>query len=132
MRSSRAAGRLRLWRLEHLHPGGSALCVGQHGGASSTANHVEVKGGLVGGGESAVECVGQHGLALCAVLRVAGATGTAGLFATELAEVWHLDHLPFYTVQKPCKFPPTAADAAFYRSFGNAENLGYLFVIHIL
>jgi len=41
-------------------------------------------------------------------------------------------YLSFYTLQKPCKFPATATDAAFYRSFGDAENLGYLFVIHIL
>ena len=39
--------------------------------------------------------------------------------------------MSFYTLQKPCKFPATAADAAFYGSFGNAKNLGYLFVIHI-
>ena len=43
-----------------------------------------------------------------------------------------LNHLPFYTLQKLCQFPATATDAAFYRTFGNAENLGYLFVIHIL
>jgi hypothetical protein len=40
--------------------------------------------------------------------------------------------LTFYTLQKPCEFPATATDAAFDGSFGNAENLGYLFVIHIL
>jgi hypothetical protein len=34
-------------------------------------------------------------------------------------------------LQKPCKFPPAATDAAFYRSFRYAENLRYLFVIHI-
>ena len=54
--------------LEHRHPGGSALGVGEHGGAAGAADHVEVEGGLVGGGESAVECVGEHGLALCAVI----------------------------------------------------------------
>src|SRR3984885_2972517 len=41
-------------------------------------------------------------------------------------------YLSFYTLQKPCKFPAAATDAAFYRSFGNAKNLRYLFVIHIL
>ncbi len=40
--------------------------------------------------------------------------------------------MSFYTLQKPCKFPAAATDAAFYGSFGNPENLGYLFVIHIL
>jgi hypothetical protein len=35
-------------------------------------------------------------------------------------------------LQKPGKFPATAANAAFYRSFGYSENLRYLFVIHIL
>jgi hypothetical protein len=34
-------------------------------------------------------------------------------------------------LQKPCKFPAAAADAAFDRSFGDPENLRYLFVIHI-
>jgi hypothetical protein len=34
-------------------------------------------------------------------------------------------------LQKPGKFPAAAADAAFYRSFGDPENLRYLFVIHI-
>jgi hypothetical protein len=34
-------------------------------------------------------------------------------------------------LQKPCKFPAAAADAAFDGSLGDAENLGYLFVIHI-
>jgi hypothetical protein len=34
-------------------------------------------------------------------------------------------------MQKPCKFPAAATDAAFDRSLGDAENLGYLFVIHI-
>jgi hypothetical protein len=43
-----------------------------------------------------------------------------------------LNHLPFYTFQKPCKFPPATADTAFYRAFGDSENLRYLFVIHIL
>ena len=73
MRSSRVRG-LGPGRLEHLHPGGSALGIGEHGGAAGAADHVEVEGGLVGGGECAVECVGEHGLALCAVAGVAGAT----------------------------------------------------------
>jgi hypothetical protein len=34
-------------------------------------------------------------------------------------------------LQKPCKFPPAAADAAFYCSFRYPEDLRYLFVIHI-
>jgi hypothetical protein len=53
-------------------------------------------------------------------------------FYTYIAYLFlHLYSLSFYTLQKPCKFPAAAADAAFHGSFGNAENLGYLFVIHI-
>ena len=54
--------------LQHRHPGGSALSVGEHGGATGAADHVEVESGLVGGGESAIEGVGEHGLTLCAVI----------------------------------------------------------------
>jgi hypothetical protein len=53
---------------------------------------VEVEGGLVSGGESAVERVGEHCFALRAVLRVAA---LAGLYATELVEVCHCHHLSF-------------------------------------
>jgi hypothetical protein len=35
-------------------------------------------------------------------------------------------------LQKPCEFPAAATNAAFYGTFGDSENLGYLFVIHIL
>ena len=89
---------------------------------------MEVEGGLVCGGESAVERVGEHRLALRAVLRIAALTGPA---LPNWLKSLTLHHLPFYTLQKPCKFPPAAADAAFYGSFGDAEDLRYLFVIHI-
>jgi hypothetical protein len=60
---------------------------------------VKVKGGLVGWGEGAVNCVHEHRFALGAVLRVAGLNG---LLASELAVVLlvvcHLNHLPFYTL----------------------------------
>src|SRR5580704_8718072 len=42
-----------------------------------------------------------------------------------------LNHLPFYTLQKPCKFPAAATDAAFDGALRNAEHLGDLFVIHV-
>ena len=83
-------GRLGPGRFEHLHPGGSALGVGEHGGATGATDHVEVEGGLIRGGESAVERVGEHRFTLCAVLRIAA---LAGLYAAELVEVCHFNHL---------------------------------------
>src|ERR1700722_15593268 len=115
-------------RLQHLHPGGSAPSVGKHRAATFAANHMKVKGCLIGGGECAVECVGEHRLTLGAMFRVCR---LRGFRAAELVDVRHLNHLPFYTLQKPCKFPTTATDAAFYSSFRNAEHLGDLFIIHV-
>ena len=98
--------------------------------------------------ERAVKRVGQHRLALSAVSSV---PRLGRLRATELVELCHLHHLPFYqlrcccflivlsvflsslyTLQKPRKFPATATDAAFHRSLGNPENLCDLLVIHVL
>src|ERR1700722_5586234 len=42
-----------------------------------------------------------------------------------------LNHLPFYTLQKPCKFPAAATDAAFDGALRDAQHLGDLFVIHV-
>ena len=89
---------------------------------------MKVKGCLIGGRECAVECVGEHRLTLGAMFRVCR---LRGFRAAELVDVRHLNHLPFYTLQKPCKFPTTATDAAFYSSFRNAEHLGDLFIIHV-
>ena len=77
-------------RFKHLHPRGAALGVGEHGGAAGATNHVEVESGLIGGRESAVERVQEHGFTLSAVLRV---VALAGLYASELIEVRHLNHL---------------------------------------
>jgi hypothetical protein len=88
-----SGGRLGAGILQHLHPGGSALGVGEHGGAGGATGEVEVEGDLVRGRESSVECVGEHRLTLGAVLRVAGTSRSTGSFAAELIEVCHLDHL---------------------------------------
>ena len=82
-------GRLGPGRLQHLHPGGAALSVRQHGGATGASSHVEIKGGLLRGREGAVECVGEHSFTLGAVLRVTGSARGAGLLAAELVEVCH-------------------------------------------
>ena len=50
---------------------------------------MKVEGGLIGGGEGAVECVGEHRFTLRAVLRVAWSTQIPGLRAAELVEVCH-------------------------------------------
>jgi hypothetical protein len=88
-------GRLRPGRSQHLHPGRSALSVGQHGGAGGAADHVEIEGGLVCRREGAVERVGEHCLALGAVLWI---TRKIGFRAAELVDVRHLNHLPWYTL----------------------------------
>jgi hypothetical protein len=84
---------------EHLQPGGSTLGIGHHAAAGDATEKMEIEGGLIGGGESAVERVREHSLALGAVLGVAR---LGGLGAAELIEVllvgWHLNHLPFYTL----------------------------------
>ena len=59
------------------------------------------------------------------------ATFTTSLSIDVLPGSVSLFCLTFYTLQKSCKFPPAAADAAFHRSFGDPENLRYFFVIHI-
>jgi hypothetical protein len=53
---------------------------------------MEIEGRLIGGGEGAVECVGEHRFTLRTVLRIAA---LAGLYAAELVEVCHLHHLSF-------------------------------------
>ena len=53
---------------------------------------MQIEGGLIRGGERAVERVGQHRLALGAVL---GSPDLRGLRAAELVEVCHLHHLSF-------------------------------------
>lgn len=82
-------------RSQHLHPGRSALGVGQHLGAGDAADHVEIEGSLIFRREGAVQCVGEHRLALGAVLWI---TGKTGFCAAELVEVRHLNHLPLYTL----------------------------------
>ena len=101
-------------------------------------SHVDVEDGLVGGGERAVERVGEHSLALGAVAAVSGLLAAwrdfvpeLGSLGAELSAVRHLNHLPFYTLQKPCKFPAAAADAAFDGALRDAENLRNIFVVHI-
>ena len=91
-------GRLGPGGLQHLHPGGSALGVGHHGGAVGATDEVEVEGGLVGGGEGAVERVGEHRLTLGAVLRVAAAV--PGFALPNWLKSAHscTNHLPFYTL----------------------------------
>jgi hypothetical protein len=90
-----SGGWLRPGRLQHLHPGGSALGVGQHGAATGATNQMKIEGGLIGGGEGSVECVSEHRFTLCAMLGIAT---LARLYAAELVEVCHLHHLPFYTL----------------------------------
>ena len=49
----------------------------------------------------------------------------------ELFALCHLNHLPFYTLQKPRKFPAPAADPALHRALRNPQDLRDLLVIHI-
>jgi hypothetical protein len=79
-------GRLRTGRLQHLHPCRSALSIREHAGAVGAAHKMKVKGGLICLRESAVKCIGQHGLALGAALWIQGSARSA---AAELVEVCH-------------------------------------------
>ena len=123
--------------LQHLQPSGSALSVGEHLRCRGRPQHVAVEGGLVGGGERAVERVGEHRLALRAVCAVAGLAASASCPRTAASGLPNcllsasLNHLPFYTLQKPCKFPAAAADAALHGALGDAQNLRNLLVIHV-
>jgi len=85
-------GRFRPRRFQHLHPRGSTLGVGEHGGASGATGQMKVKGGLVSGRECAVERVQEHRFTLRAVCSVAA---LGGFYAAELVEVCHLHHLSF-------------------------------------
>ncbi len=111
---------------EHLKPSCAAAGIGEHIAAGRAAEDVEVEGGLIGGRERAVEHVGQHVLALRA-----GHIACA-CFAG-LDEVCHLIPPALLYVGVALQVPPRPRLMRLFTvSFGDFQDHGNLFIIHVL